>query len=161
MRVLLEPASPASSAQPRLLRQRRAQAARDARTALVVVHEAANLNLGTYSAAAPRPEPLIRAGRQALYETTSASVDFEVDGRRTRALVQFLAPSLHLLVCGAGPDAVPVVSAARALGWRVTVVDHRAPLTSATDALRARTCCWALAAIARSLTLHAAMRPSS
>jgi xanthine/CO dehydrogenase XdhC/CoxF family maturation factor len=30
------------------------------------------------------------------------------------------------LVCGAGPDAEPVVSAARALGWQVTVVDHRA-----------------------------------
>jgi xanthine/CO dehydrogenase XdhC/CoxF family maturation factor len=31
-----------------------------------------------------------------------------------------------LLICGAGPDAQPVVSIARALGWRVSVVDHRA-----------------------------------
>jgi xanthine/CO dehydrogenase XdhC/CoxF family maturation factor len=29
------------------------------------------------------------------------------------------------LICGAGPDAQPVVAAARALGWRVSVVDHR------------------------------------
>jgi xanthine/CO dehydrogenase XdhC/CoxF family maturation factor len=42
-----------------------------------------------------------------------------------RAFVQFLAPPPNLLICGAGPDAPPVVSAARALGWRVTVVDHR------------------------------------
>jgi xanthine/CO dehydrogenase XdhC/CoxF family maturation factor len=30
-----------------------------------------------------------------------------------------------LLICGAAPDALPVVSTARALGWRVSVVDHR------------------------------------
>jgi xanthine/CO dehydrogenase XdhC/CoxF family maturation factor len=30
-----------------------------------------------------------------------------------------------LLICGAGPDAQPVAAAARALGWRVSVVDHR------------------------------------
>jgi xanthine/CO dehydrogenase XdhC/CoxF family maturation factor len=124
MRVLLEPPRP-RAAQPRLI----AAAARTARqglpTGLVVVHEAATLNFGTYSAAAPLPEVLIRAGRQALSESTSASVDFEGDGRRTRALVQFLAPSPHLLVCGAGPDALPLVSAAAALGWRVTVVDDR------------------------------------
>jgi xanthine dehydrogenase accessory factor len=124
MRVLLEPASPASRAAQAL-----AAAASTSHhglpTSLVMVHEAANVDLGTYSAAAPLPDLLISAGKQALSETKSASVDFEVNGRRTRALVQFLAPPPHLLVCGAGPDAVPVVSAARALGWRVTVVDHR------------------------------------
>jgi xanthine/CO dehydrogenase XdhC/CoxF family maturation factor len=30
-----------------------------------------------------------------------------------------------LLICGAAPDAKPVVSTARALGWRVSVIDHR------------------------------------
>jgi xanthine/CO dehydrogenase XdhC/CoxF family maturation factor len=30
-----------------------------------------------------------------------------------------------VLICGAGPDAQPVVSTALALGWRATVVDHR------------------------------------
>jgi xanthine/CO dehydrogenase XdhC/CoxF family maturation factor len=39
--------------------------------------------------------------------------------------VQFLAPPPHILLCGAGPDAQPVAAAALALGWRVTVVDHR------------------------------------
>jgi xanthine dehydrogenase accessory factor len=29
------------------------------------------------------------------------------------------------LICGAGPDAVPVAAGAIALGWKVTVVDHR------------------------------------
>lgn len=31
----------------------------------------------------------------------------------------------HVLVCGAGPDAVPVVQQVLALGWNCTVVDHR------------------------------------
>ena len=34
-----------------------------------------------------------------------------------------LAPSV--LICGAGPDAIPVAKFADSLGWRVTVFDHR------------------------------------
>jgi len=33
--------------------------------------------------------------------------------------------TIRLLVCGAGPDAEPVISLAHFLGWRVTAVDHR------------------------------------
>ena len=36
-----------------------------------------------------------------------------------------LRPLPRLLVLGAGPDAVPVVTLADTLGWRVTLVDHR------------------------------------
>lgn len=36
-----------------------------------------------------------------------------------------IAPSPHVLVCGAGPDAVPLVSQVLALGWDCTVTDHR------------------------------------
>lgn len=39
-------------------------------------------------------------------------------------LVPFLPPT-HLIVCGAGPDAAPLVAAARRLDWRVTVADPR------------------------------------
>lgn len=34
----------------------------------------------------------------------------------------------HLVICGAGPDAPPLVEAATSLGWRVTVADPRRPL---------------------------------
>jgi xanthine/CO dehydrogenase XdhC/CoxF family maturation factor len=44
---------------------------------------------------------------------------------RLRAFVEFLGPSPHLLLCGAGPDAQPVAAAARTVGWRLTIVDHR------------------------------------
>jgi len=36
-----------------------------------------------------------------------------------------ILPPLHLVVCGAGPDAAPLVAAGVRLGWRVDVVDPR------------------------------------
>jgi xanthine dehydrogenase accessory factor len=40
--------------------------------------------------------------------------------------VEYLAPPMPLVVFGAGSDAVPLVRFAKDLGWRVTLVDHRA-----------------------------------
>jgi len=71
-------------------------------TSLVMVHNSAQMRLGTY-----RNDPEVPADE------------------RSRAFVQRLAPPPHLLICGAAPDAEAVVSTARALGWRVSVVDHR------------------------------------
>ena len=42
-----------------------------------------------------------------------------------RAFVEVLEPPLRLLVCGAGHDAIPLVRAARGLGWSPVVVDDR------------------------------------
>ena len=42
-----------------------------------------------------------------------------------RAFVEVLEPPLRLVVCGAGHDAVPLVAAAAAIGWRPVVVDDR------------------------------------
>jgi xanthine/CO dehydrogenase XdhC/CoxF family maturation factor len=41
------------------------------------------------------------------------------------AVLDPILPPLHLVVCGAGPDAGPLVAAAVRLGWRVDVVDPR------------------------------------
>jgi xanthine dehydrogenase accessory factor len=124
MRVLLEPAGPGSPAAAAL-----AAAGRVTQTgwptSLVSVHESTSLALGTYDAAPPLPPALITAAEQSLADRASRGMEWQAGGQRTRALVQFLAPPPHLLICGAGPDAQPVVSAARALGWRVSVVDHR------------------------------------
>lgn len=49
----------------------------------------------------------------------------EFDGR---GLEVFAAPvdlPLALLLCGAGPDAIPIAQLGVSLGWRVTVYDHR------------------------------------
>ena len=39
--------------------------------------------------------------------------------------VDTVRPPLHLAVCGAGVDAVPLVAMAAQLGWQVSVLDHR------------------------------------
>jgi xanthine/CO dehydrogenase XdhC/CoxF family maturation factor len=124
MRVLLEPAGPGSRAAAALAAAGRTTQAGQA-TSLVAVHESTDLPLGTYEAAPPLPSLLIQAGMRSVTERASRVVDWQDGGRRSRAFVQFLAPPPHLLICGAGPDAQPVVAAARALGWRATVVDHR------------------------------------
>lgn len=101
MRVLLEPAGPMSPAEAALAGAGRATHMGES-TSLIMVHSSAQVRLGTY------------LGDQALSEA-----------ERSRAFVQRLAPPPHLLICGAAPDAQAVVGMARALGWRVSVVDHR------------------------------------
>jgi xanthine dehydrogenase accessory factor len=133
MRVLLEPAGPGSPAAAALANAGRSSRA-GVSTSLIVVHESQDLVLGTHDAAATSlvtapsqtlSPALLRAAQQALADAESRTIDAEIAGRRTRAFVQFLAPPPHILICGAGPDAQPVAAAALALGWRVTVVDHR------------------------------------
>ncbi|HTB90031.1 MAG TPA: XdhC family protein [Steroidobacteraceae bacterium] len=101
MRVLLEPAGPMSPAEAALDAAGRATRLGES-TSLIMVHNSTRLRLGTY-----RNDQDLSAEE------------------RSRAFVQVLAPPPHLLICGAAPDAEPVVSTARALGWRVSVVDHR------------------------------------
>src|SRR5579862_9733372 len=44
------------------------------------------------------------------------------------AFVEVLRPPPHVLVCGAGADAIPLVAYAADTGFRVTVLDHREAL---------------------------------
>jgi len=124
MRVLLEPAGPGTPAAAALAAAGRATQSGQP-TSLVSVHESGSLPLGTYDAAPPLPPQLMQAAAQSLAEGASRSVEWSDGGRSARAFVQFLAPPPHVLICGAGPDAQPVASAARSLGWRVSIVDHR------------------------------------
>ena len=124
MRVLLEPAGYGTPAAAALLASGNSIAAGEP-TAVVLIHESAQLRLGTHAAASSLPAALSEAATQALKSKTSRNVSFGTRDSGTRAFVQYLAPPPRLLICGAGPDAVPVVAAARSLGWRVTVIDHR------------------------------------
>lgn len=127
MRVLLEPANAADPAAAALAAAGRITAAGES-TCLVCVHESGDLALGTYSTAhgaSPMPSALAAAAAAALADQSSREVAIGRGTARLRAFVEFLAPPPHLLLCGAGPDAQPVAAAARALGWRLTVVDHR------------------------------------
>ncbi len=124
MRVLLEPAGPGTPATI-ALRAAAGTTRLGEASSLIAVHDATALPLGTYASDAALPAELIAAARQGLADGRPRDVRFGVGGASGRAFVQFLAPPPHLLVCGAGPDAQPVVAAALALGWRVSVVDHR------------------------------------
>lgn len=53
-------------------------------------------------------------------------VYFEDDYYCYEWLVQYLLPPIHLLICGAGNDAMPLVQLAKMLDWRVSVIDSRA-----------------------------------
>jgi len=55
-----------------------------------------------------------------------------VDSLGIELFVACLAPPPRLLLLGGGPDARPVATFATFLGWRVTVVDHRAAYLDAT-----------------------------
>jgi xanthine/CO dehydrogenase XdhC/CoxF family maturation factor len=124
MRILLEPAGPGTPAMDALTAAAGAARRGDA-ASLVAVHGASNLPLGTYASSAALPAELAVAAGQGLAEARSRDVRFDSCGGSGRAFVQFLAPPPHLLICGGGPDANPVVAAALGLGWRVSVVDHR------------------------------------
>lgn len=65
------------------------------------------------------PEALSSGRRGLALEIGGAEIAFEV-----------VTPSVRLIVCGSGPDALPIAAFAVKLGWDVTVVDHR-PLTPA------------------------------
>ena len=64
-----------------------------------------------------------------LTTARSESVGFrvyEVAGGSVKVFVETLMPPVHLVILGAGHDALPVVELARGLGWQTEVVDPQA-----------------------------------
>jgi len=57
-----------------------------------------------------------KRSRCEIFQTPNGEVEF---------FIEFIAPPVSLFVFGAGFDARPVADFARALGWRVFIVDHR------------------------------------
>jgi xanthine/CO dehydrogenase XdhC/CoxF family maturation factor len=51
--------------------------------------------------------------------------------------LEFIAPPISLIIFGAGFDAIPLSETAKTLGWRVTIVDHRAAFANKKRFLRA------------------------
>ena len=64
-------------------------------------------------------EPLTAGRRGLVRDFSGVEVAYEV-----------VMPAVPLVICGSGPDVVPMVRIASDLGWAVTVVDHR-PVTPA------------------------------
>ncbi|CAN5172298.1 XdhC family protein [soil metagenome] len=89
----------------------------------VLVHPAEAAEVGTGQAAADVALTELAEGALASGVTETRTVSFP-DGD-VRVFVEALHPPIRLLVCGAGHDAVPLVAAASAMGWRVVVADDR------------------------------------
>lgn len=67
----------------------------------------------------------VRAALAAVTEGSSRVVTIPSADGDVRAFVEVIRPPVRLVVCGAGHDAIPVVTFAAGIGWRVVVVDQR------------------------------------
>ena len=62
--------------------------------------------------------------------TLILSAEAAVDGSTAEVFTEVLTPPPHLILCGAGDDAIAVCRYASDVGFRVTVVDHRRDVLS-------------------------------
>jgi len=128
MRIVVEAAAP-GSAPLAALRAAGATLAAGRAAALAVVHAGPGAELGTSSwpaaAGSAPPRELAESCAAVLATESSQHLRWGRDSSAREAWIQYLAPSPHVLVCGAGPDAEPLVAQLRALRFAVTVADHR------------------------------------
>ncbi len=71
-------------------------------------------------------DELKSAARQVLESKRSRCEIFQTTNGEIEFFVELIAPPVSLFVFGAGFDACPVADFAKNLGWRVSVIDHRA-----------------------------------
>lgn len=140
MQILLQPLSKANQWQP-FAGIADALSCRTASIALLVLTtESDALSTGDFflsnngrdwSGARPAPADLPAADE--LPTALPATIQLPLDDGRCSALIWRLKPWTRLLVLGAGPDALPVVNIASALGWEITLADHRPDYFTARD----------------------------
>jgi xanthine/CO dehydrogenase XdhC/CoxF family maturation factor len=127
MRVLLQRVGPAERWQPLEAIAARVEARDRGAVAIVVDGAAAGLGWWPGGGDAPGTEPAeVRKARGA--GDAARLVESRLDGERVRVLVMPIVPPPRLLLCGAGDDARPLAQQAVALGFDVTICDHRPAL---------------------------------
>jgi len=130
MQVLLMRIAPDNDYQPLALLARALRAHLPCAVGIVCASADAHTPLGTLALpgeySARNPAPLATAAvAAALAESASRGEPcwLELPSMRLFVLPLWLPP--HILILGAGPDALPVVEFAARLGWKLTLVDHR------------------------------------
>lgn len=127
MRVLLQRVGPAERWQP-LARIAEALGRRE-HEAIALLAGGGSLGLGWWNEGgnAPWLEPadVSRARRASARDARTLLIECRVADEPVDVLVLPLSPPPLLLVCGAGVDAVPLARHGAALGFAVTVCDHR------------------------------------
>ncbi len=133
MQVLLQRVGPAEAWQPLAVVAACVEARRGDMLALIVSGVATGRGWWDDGGNAPwaEPEPVRIARRAGALESEPRVVECDAGGEMFRALILPLRPPPELLLCGAGADAVPLARLAIALGFAVTVCDHRPALAVA------------------------------
>ena len=79
------------------------------------VEHIGSLSTSVFKSIVAEVDEALNAGRRGLVrEYGQVQVAFEV-----------VHPAIQLVICGSGPDVIPLVRFGTELGWNVTVVDHR------------------------------------
>ncbi|NEO40051.1 MAG: XdhC family protein [Moorea sp. SIOASIH] len=68
---------------------------------------------------------LLKDAQAALENKHSSFHQYQLAVGKVDIFIEFIKPPPHLIIFGAGRDSVPVAEFAKALGWRVTIVDCR------------------------------------
>jgi xanthine dehydrogenase accessory factor len=68
---------------------------------------------------------VLKAASRALEIGSSETVRHTATVAELEIAYEVRVPTVRLCVCGAGPDVIPVVAAARRLGWHIRLMDHR------------------------------------
>lgn len=130
MRILLQPAIPATRYEPLPQLMQRLQRRRRETFATIVSSENSAWPCGRcWFAGDPADSPV---ARELAARCAAALHDGEVNravlldcDRKIEAFIGSIEPPTRVLLLGGGPDALAVVNQAGLLGWAVTVVDHR------------------------------------
>ncbi|WP_071189960.1 XdhC/CoxI family protein [Trichormus sp. NMC-1] len=83
-------------------------------------------NISTNIAESSLTKVLIKDAQTALKNQLSSFHKYQLLSGKISVFIEFIQPPPHLIIFGAGRDAVPVTEFAKALGWQVTIVDCRA-----------------------------------
>ena len=97
----------------------------------VIGGEALARELGCFGYARIRGEDELAVKLSACH---AAKPEIQLVSFRSRLLEVFVSPATlppALLLCGAGPDAIPVAQFGALLGWKLTIFDHRPAYASA------------------------------
>jgi len=90
----------------------------------------ANL-LGFDEVPAPLRSMIQATARRQLRARVSSAVHHVWSEQELDIAYEVCSPRVRVCVCGAGPDAAPLVALAKWMGWRVTLIDHRPAMLSA------------------------------
>lgn len=131
MQVLLQRVGPAEEWQPLAQVAACIEARRAGTLALIVDGFAAGRAWWAGGGDAPWAEPQAVRDARTAEDSRPQLLECRIGGAPVRVLVMPLALPPHLLLCGAGADAVPLARLAVGLGLRVTVCDHRPALATA------------------------------